>query len=108
MSRTITHRLDRVPIAAGLWQRTFGLLGRSRREELFLLIPNCASIHTFAMRAAIDVVFLDDEHRIVAIREAVAPWRVCIGPRSARATLELPSGHSAQLGLALHDIVIVG
>jgi hypothetical protein len=106
MIRTITHHLDGVPVATRFRERAFGLIGRRRSEELFLLIPNCASIHTFAMRVSIDVVFLDGEGRIVAIRASVAPWRVCIGPQSTRATLELPGGHAGHLGLSAGDIVL--
>jgi uncharacterized membrane protein (UPF0127 family) len=108
MAGTITHSLEHVPVATRFRERAWGLIGRTRNEELFLLIPNCASIHTFAMRKAIDVVFLDEENRVVAIHPSIVPWRVCIGPRSARATLELPGGHAAQLGMSIHDIVIFG
>lgn len=68
----------------------------------YLFFPRCRSIHTFFMRLPIDVVFLDDQSRIVAIHPGVKPWRMIFGPRTASATLELPAGtasaHRATVG----------
>jgi uncharacterized membrane protein (UPF0127 family) len=55
-----------------------------------LLLPRCASVHTFGMRFALDLVFLDREGRVLGVRRAVAPRRLA-GQRGAAAVLELPS-----------------
>jgi len=55
-----------------------------------LLIPRCRSVHTFGMRFALDVCFLDRDGRLVARRPAVPPNRV-VGCREAAAVLELPA-----------------
>jgi uncharacterized membrane protein (UPF0127 family) len=52
-----------------------------------LLIPNCHSIHTFGMRFALDVDFLDGRRRPVRRVEAVPPRRV-LWCRGATAVLE--------------------
>jgi uncharacterized membrane protein (UPF0127 family) len=56
-----------------------------------LLIPRCSSVHTFGMRFALDLVFLDAGGQPLAIRRGVAPCRV-VSHRGAAAVLELPAG----------------
>ena len=68
--------------------RLRGLIGRS--GDVALLLPHCGSVHTFGMRFALDLVWLDAAGRVVRIDRGVRPWRVrsC---RAARSVLELPS-----------------
>lgn len=56
------------------------------------------------MAMAIDVVFIDDEWRVLAIHERLPPWRVVCEPRAA-VTLELAAGEAAKAGLLDGDIV---
>jgi uncharacterized membrane protein (UPF0127 family) len=80
-----------VPVAVGLRARLLGLSHLGLREAgTGLLIPRCASVHTFGMRFALDLVFLDRRHRPVGIRRAV-PARRLAGHRGAAAVLELPA-----------------
>jgi uncharacterized membrane protein (UPF0127 family) len=82
-----------------------GLLGRSSLPSgQGILLRPAASIHTFFMRFPIDVVFLDDELRVVEIAADLRPWRAA-GKRGARAVLELPAGECARRGLAVGDQV---
>lgn len=53
-----------------------------------LLIPHCASVHTFGMRFALDLVFLDGEGRPCSVRHRVPPRRFA-GDRRAHSVLEL-------------------
>ncbi len=80
-----------VPVATTLPSRLLGLalLGRGAAGP-GLLIPRCSSVHTFGMRFAIDVLFLDAEGRVIDLRRSVPPWRVIRCP-GAMAVLELPS-----------------
>lgn len=80
-----------VPVAAGLRARLLGLawLDRAAAGE-GLLIPRCSSVHTFGMRFALDVAFLDREGRVISRRSAVPPRRIVRQP-GARAVLETPS-----------------
>ena len=74
--------------------RMRGLLGRRTLPagEGILLRP-AGSVHTFFMRFPIDVVFLDEDGRVVGISEAVRPWRAAAA-RGARAAVELPAGEA--------------
>jgi uncharacterized protein len=90
-------------VAATPFARLRGLLGRKSLPsgEGILLRP-AASIHTFFMRFAIDVVFLDEELRVVGITADMGPWRAA-GKRGAKAVLELPAGECARRGLEVGD-----
>jgi uncharacterized membrane protein (UPF0127 family) len=55
----------------------------------------------FGMRYAIDVVFLDDAHRVVALVSRLAPGRISPKIPHATSVLELPAGTIEHAGLAL-------
>ena len=89
----------RVSTAASFWQRLVGLLGRAGLPaDQALLITPCNNIHTFFMRFAIDVVFLDRDGVIVAIVPHLRPWRIAMA-RAAHACLELDAGGAQRFGL---------
>ena len=91
LSRAEVHGIE-VPVAQGLRARLLGLaLLRRERAGSGLLIPRCSSIHTFGMRFALDVVFLDDEGRTLREVRGVARFRA-VACRGAAAVLELPAG----------------
>lgn len=82
-----------VKLAISFGKRLKGLLGRDglAKGEGLLLRP-CPQIHTFFMRFAIDVVFLDKDNEVLYVIENLPPWR--LSPIVARAaqTLELSAG----------------
>lgn len=84
--------LAQLMIADGPFARARGLLGRKSLgpEEALLLMP-CAAIHTFGMRFAIDVVFLDRDGTIQALRSQLKPGE-CLRSRGAYGTLEWAQG----------------
>ncbi len=85
----------RIRRAATFATRLRGLLGRDALDEgEGLLIEPCSGIHTFFMRFSIDVLFLDDDGRVVQALDAVAPWRASRIYPKARKVLELPAGTS--------------
>ena len=78
-------------VAVGPRARLLGLAGLDRGEAgAGLLIPRCASVHTFWMRFDLDLVFLDREGAPLALRRRVPP-RCVVWRRGAAAVLELPS-----------------
>jgi uncharacterized membrane protein (UPF0127 family) len=56
-----------------------------------LLIADCRSVHTFGMRFAIDVAFLDEAGRPIRVERSVPRRRVLVC-RGAFAVLEAPAG----------------
>ena len=94
--------VSRVVIADSYWSRFWGLMGRrTLGEDEGLLIEPCSSIHTMFMRFAIDVVFLDREHRVVKVA-TVPPFRAALGGGS-HSVLEIPAGTAERNGVAVGD-----
>jgi uncharacterized protein len=100
-TRSLARRLRRLPtatvagvcvrVAARHRARLFGLAHLDRDEVgAGLLIPRCRSVHTFGMRFALDVVFLDATGRPLSVRFGVPPRHI-VFERRAAAVLELPS-----------------
>lgn len=85
----------RVPVARGPRVRLLGLaLLPRQRAGPGLLLPRCRSVHSFGMRFAIDVVFLDRDGREIR-RQRLQPRRLA-WERRAAAVLELPVGGAEQ------------
>ena len=97
--------LPRIYRPRGVWARNLGLLVRpplAAGEALWL--DPCGSIHTWGLDRALDAVFLDVQHRVLAVRRDVRPWRIALAPRGTRSVLELPAGAAAgfQPGATVH------
>ena len=72
--------------------RNRGLLGRDRLAQGHaLVLAPCNSIHTFFMRFAIDVAFVDRDGQVLRIKASVRPWRLAVTLR-AFAVVELAAG----------------
>lgn len=63
-----------------------------------MLFSRTGSVHTYRMRFAIDVVFLDRDLTVLSVHPDVGPGRTA-KQRGARWTLELPAGAAARAGL---------
>lgn len=96
-------RLQRLPIGelpGGLYvaearSPRARLLGLALLDELpsnvALLLPRCSSVHTFGMRFALDIVFLDRLGRVLRFEAEVAPRRIVSCP-GAVAVVEANAG----------------
>ncbi|CAM5422205.1 DUF192 domain-containing protein [Streptomyces abikoensis] len=84
-------------IAASYRARTRGLLGRDGIDGAILLTP-AGSIHTFRMRFAIDVAYLDRRFRVLAVR-TMKPGRLGAPRLRARHVLEAEAGAMEKWGL---------
>ncbi len=103
---------DRVEIAASLWARFMGLMGRAALtpgDGLWLTGTN--GIHMLFMRFAIDAVFLgrpgpDGDRVVLAARRALRPWMGLVPlVRGADGCLELPAGTIEETGTVKGDMV---
>jgi uncharacterized membrane protein (UPF0127 family) len=80
-----------VPVADRFRARLLGLSLLDREDAgPGLLIPRCAAVHTFGMRFALDVRFLDADGVLLSSRRAVPPRRF-VAHRGAAAVLEIPA-----------------
>src|SRR5437899_10281140 len=84
--------------------RRTGLLKHDRLEagEGLWIYPTQA-IHTFGMRFAIDVAFIDRRMRVKRIYHQLRPFRLTSLVWSAKSVLELPSGSLADTQTAVGD-----
>jgi uncharacterized membrane protein (UPF0127 family) len=86
-----------VRVAQGLRARLLGLAHLEREAVgAGLLIPHCASVHTFGMRFRLDLYFLGAEGEIVSVRREVPPRRFA-SCRRATAVLELPADEGGEI-----------
>jgi len=94
---------DAVTVADSSPTRNVGLLKHnSLNDGEGLWIVPCQSVHTFFMKFAIDLVYMDKQRRVRKVRHAVPPWRIsaCIW---AHSVLELPAGIAAATGTEIGD-----
>src|SRR4249920_1536525 len=81
-----------VSVAVGPRARLLGLAHLDRAVAgSGLFIPRCRSVHTFGMRFALDLYFLDEDGEPLAIRRRIGARRV-VSCRKAHAVLEIPAG----------------
>jgi uncharacterized membrane protein (UPF0127 family) len=86
-----------VPVATGLRARLLGLAHLDRDEAgAGLLIPRCSSVHTFGMRFALDLYFLDERFSLLAVHREV-PARRVVSHRGASAVLEIPAAEGGEI-----------
>ncbi len=95
-------------VAESFLQRGIGLLGKkSIHREDALWIKNCFDVHTFFMRFAIDVVFLDEQMKVRDIRRNLKPWRMAFSPGS-KSVIEFLAGTITDNNLDVGDQLNVG
>ena len=95
---------ERVTRPEGWLRRTWGLLGRKALSvaEGFW-IPRCWGIHTVGMHFPIDVLFLDEELRVLSIHANVQSGRVAVAHIKAHHVIELAAGTCARFDLLAGD-----
>ena len=105
--RTQKVLIPNLHVAATTWARMQGLIGRSSLPiNEALLIPRCNSVHTFFMRFAIDLVFVDAQMVVRKVVPNVKPRRVLLPVWQAKHVIEFSAGfleiNPIQIGERLH------
>jgi uncharacterized membrane protein (UPF0127 family) len=86
-----------VRLAHGPRARLLGLAHLDREQAgPGLLIPRCASVHTFGMRFPLDLYFLGERGDVIAVRRGVPARRLAFC-RQAKAVLELPAEEGGEI-----------
>jgi len=84
--------LDDVGIADRFFTRFMGYMFRKKPHHKALLIKPCDSIHTFSMRFAIDVLFLDENCMVVKKYTGLPKNRIIKPVKAAKMVLESEAG----------------
>lgn len=98
--------VPQVEYAKTFWKRSVGLIGRKAFSHSALWIGSCNSIHTCFMQFPLDLIFVDRNLKVVALKENLAPWKIVLPIWKARSVFELPAGtlktSSTEIGDTLH------
>lgn len=97
---------NNVVIVNTFFKKLSGLIFRKKlKDKEGLVIEGCRSIHTLGMRYNIDVVFLDNQNRVIAIFQNMKPFRVTPFLKNASKVVELRSGTIKNTSLKVGDLV---
>jgi uncharacterized membrane protein (UPF0127 family) len=98
-----------VSIADTHLSRLRGLLGRSRlRSDEGLWVVPCQGIHTFGVLFPLDVVFLDENCRVIHVIEHLSPFRFSPVRMQSSSVLELPPRTVFCSGTNVGDQILIG
>ena len=90
------REIARARLARTAASRLLGWIGTVPRPQETLWIEPCAAVHTFGMRATIDVAFVGPDGTVLKVVRSMRPWRaaLCWG---AAAAVEFPEGGAADI-----------
>lgn len=93
-------------VADSIFARMKGLLGRDflAAGDGIWLMP-CNSVHTFGMRFAIDVVFLNRSNQVISVIHNLQPNRLTKVYFKAATVIEIPAHTAADSGLSKGDFI---
>jgi uncharacterized membrane protein (UPF0127 family) len=107
---------DRLEVAAGLWGKFRGLMGRSTLPAgAGLWLPESNGIHMMFMRFPIDAVFVgrpdataDGARPVISVHPDLKAWTGLVPlVRGAHGVLELPAGTIARTGTLVGDRIVL-
>ena len=95
---------DDVFIAKTFFSRAKGLLGRKTflSNQVLILDPG-NSVHTFFMQFAIDLIFVDQDYRIIQIVHNLRPNRLTPIYWRSNKVIEFPAGKLSAVNAQLKD-----
>jgi uncharacterized protein len=117
VARNVTRGTDlatRLEVAASLWGKFMGLMGRaSLAPDAGLWLPDSNGIHMMFMRFPIDAIFLgrpdparDGARVVVSVHPGLRAWTGLVPlVRGANGVLELPVGTIERSATAVGDLV---
>ena len=85
---------EKAILADSFLKRARGLMFSNSMDGFdALVIKPCKSVHTFFMNYPIDIIFLNNDFKIIAIEREMKPWRMTPIYFSATEVIELKGGH---------------
>ena len=95
---------DLVRVADRWWPRLRGMIGHPEPDigEGLMLMP-CKGVHMHWMTYPLDVAFVDDGGRVVAVYHGLRPWRFSKTHKDAVCALEFQVGTLERTGTEVGD-----
>lgn len=81
-----------------------GLIGVKKPKAVFF--KTHWGIHTFGLRFPIDILILDNENKVVKIKENLKPFRLFLWNPKFNSVLELPEGTVKNDNISIGDQII--
>ena len=96
-------------LADTLISRMKGLLGRdSMPADMALWIRPCNGVHTFGMKFSIDVMYLDKDCNVIAMKKDLRPNKMTRLYLKSSSVLELPAGALDATSTKIGDVINIG
>lgn len=106
MIKNVTKRtiiVEKFKFAESFSDRFLGLLKPSNPRAL--IFKTRFGIHTFFMKAPIDVLILDNKNKIVQIEKNLKPWRVYFWNPRFEKVIELPGASVGDSKTKIGDLI---
>jgi len=101
--KIVATRIDRL---SSFLHRAVGLLARTTlRPDEGVWITSCRAIHTLGMRVSIDVIFVDNDGRVIRVASNVQPNRFALSCKGAQSVVELGSGALREVDVLPGDVL---
>ncbi|WP_017754549.1 DUF192 domain-containing protein [Calidifontibacillus oryziterrae] len=95
-----------VKVAKTFWKRFKGLMfTKDLQKGSALLIEPCQSVHTFFMSYALDILFVNEEGKVVAVEEQMKPGKIGKIVRTAKQVIELPAGTIRATKIEVNQVI---
>ena len=98
--------ISNVFIADTFIKRFLGYMFRKKPHHEAIMIMPCNSIHTFFMKFHIDVLFLDEEMKVIKKLENLKGGRIILPVRGAKSVIE--AGASSFSKIKVGDYIYMG
>ncbi len=85
------------------WEKTKGLLGKNKPEAIYF--ETRWGIHTFGMQFPIDVIILNKQNKIVAMKKNMKPNRIFVWNPRYKKVIEVPEGIIKKKSLELNEVI---
>jgi hypothetical protein len=86
-----------------LREKIQGMIGKS--EPMALMIKTRFGIHTFGVKFPIDVLILNNENKVVSLKEGFKPNRIFLWNPMHEKVIELPAETIKRTAIKMHDII---
>jgi hypothetical protein len=76
-----------------------------KNEPVALMIKTRFGIHTFGVKFPIDALILNNENKVVSLKEGLKPNRMFLWNPMHEKVIELPAGTIKKTAIKMHDII---